>query len=172
MPLATGLLPFKGSNPAEVVGALLHKTPAAPTALNPSLPTAADRIVGRCLAKRAADRYATAAELHRDLLALGLAAGREPELPPTPFPSPQSPVDLSPLLSASQSVATAANLIKTNYLPVRRVHLGVTHRIPGEIPTTQSANPAVIINDSEKIVARLRRRAAAFACGASTFSQP
>lgn len=48
---------------------------------------------------------------------------------------------------AAQSVATAANLIKTNYLPVRRTHFGVTHRVPGEIPTAQSANPSVIINE-------------------------
>lgn len=46
-----------------------------------------------------------------------------------------------------QTLDQAATIIKNDYLAVRRHHLFVTHRVPGAIPTTQSASPQIIINE-------------------------
>jgi serine/threonine protein kinase/tetratricopeptide (TPR) repeat protein len=108
--MATGRLPFKGANPAEVVGALLFKQPPAPSSLNPSLPDAVDRIVERCLAKRADDRYPTAAELHRDLLAVGRDTEPPPPLAPLPAFQSVGPGGFASL-SSSHGMSTAVAVL-------------------------------------------------------------
>jgi serine/threonine protein kinase len=61
--MATGRLPFAGGSPSETVTNVLEKVPAPLTALSPRAPQALERIVGRLLAKRASDRFASAGEL-------------------------------------------------------------------------------------------------------------
>lgn len=46
-----------------------------------------------------------------------------------------------------QTLSEAVNILKNDYLAVRRVHLLTTHRIPGEIPAAQSPTPTIIINE-------------------------
>ena len=47
----------------------------------------------------------------------------------------------------AQTLAQATSLILEAYLPKRRNHLLVTHRVPGEIPAPQPSRPAVVINE-------------------------
>ncbi len=47
----------------------------------------------------------------------------------------------------AQTLDQATTILKNDYLAVRRQHLFVTHRIPGEIPTTQSSAPQIVINE-------------------------
>ncbi|MBE7507677.1 MAG: CotH kinase family protein [Planctomycetia bacterium] len=47
----------------------------------------------------------------------------------------------------SQSLATAVNILKNDYLAVRRIHLLTNHRVPGEIPEAQSFHPKIVINE-------------------------
>ena len=65
--MATGRLPFAGASPADTVTNIFEKTPAALRTLSPDRPAALESIVDRLLAKRAEDRYQSAAEL-RDAL--------------------------------------------------------------------------------------------------------
>jgi serine/threonine-protein kinase len=65
--MATGRLPFAGTSPSETVTNVLDKAPEPLTKLSPQQPTRLDRIVRRLLAKRAEDRYQSAAELRREL---------------------------------------------------------------------------------------------------------
>jgi serine/threonine protein kinase len=67
--MATGRLPFAGASPSETVTNVLEKDPAPLTSLSPDRPRELERIVKQLLAKRAADRYQSAADL-RDALAL------------------------------------------------------------------------------------------------------
>ncbi len=61
--MATGRLPFAGASPSETVTNVLDK-PAAPlTSLSPERPKALEQIVTKLLAKRAIDRYQSAADL-------------------------------------------------------------------------------------------------------------
>jgi len=48
---------------------------------------------------------------------------------------------------AAQSLDTAIDILKNEYLAARRIHLFETHRVPGEIPAAQSLNPSVVISE-------------------------
>jgi eukaryotic-like serine/threonine-protein kinase len=66
--LLTGVNPFMAATPAEVMHKVLQVDPDRPSMLQPSLPAAFDTVVLRALAKKAADRFATAREFHGALL--------------------------------------------------------------------------------------------------------
>jgi eukaryotic-like serine/threonine-protein kinase len=68
--MATGRLPFAGASPSETVTNVLDKTPEPLTRLSPQKPVHLERIVRRLLAKRADDRYQSAAELRQELSTL------------------------------------------------------------------------------------------------------
>ncbi len=76
--------PFGGSGSFSIQQAIVHEHPPAPSTLDPSLPVAFDAVVARALAKNPADRYASAADFARDLLAALPAS----TLPPTPVHAP------------------------------------------------------------------------------------
>src|SRR5262249_42875385 len=78
--MATGARPFTGKTSAEVLIAVDRDAPVPPSEKNPSLPRELCRIIDRCLAKRAADRYSSAGEL-ADVL-LRLRTGAPIEAPP------------------------------------------------------------------------------------------
>ena len=61
--LATGSRPFRGATPADVSSAILRDTPEPICRSRSDLPRDLDVIVGRCLAKEPAERYASAEEL-------------------------------------------------------------------------------------------------------------
>ena len=65
--MATGRLPFAGASPFETVTNIFDKEPAPVLALSPRRPVAMARVVERLLAKRAEDRYQSAAALIEDL---------------------------------------------------------------------------------------------------------
>jgi formylglycine-generating enzyme required for sulfatase activity len=64
--LITGERPFPGHG-LEVLRHIAHEEATAPRLRNPAIPAELDRICQRCLAKRAVDRYTTAADLAADL---------------------------------------------------------------------------------------------------------
>jgi tetratricopeptide (TPR) repeat protein len=65
--MATGQRPFAETLLARLKDAILHKDPARPTALNPSLSQGLERVILRALEKDPKRRYQTAAELREDL---------------------------------------------------------------------------------------------------------
>lgn len=69
--MATGTVPFKGSSPLDVLAKAISNPLPAPRTRNPDLPAEADRIIRRCLAKRADLRPQDMDALERDLHALG-----------------------------------------------------------------------------------------------------
>jgi serine/threonine protein kinase len=68
--MATGRLPFAGASPSETVNNVLDREPGPLTKLEPKHPKGLETIVHRLLAKRASDRYASAADLSAALAAL------------------------------------------------------------------------------------------------------
>jgi len=99
--MCTGQKPFAGESVTTITFQVVFQDPARANSLNPSLPADLDRIVSRCLAKNAADRYPSCGELAADLQAL--RAGRtlaspRPSGPPSVeraaalSPAPQQPV--------------------------------------------------------------------------------
>src|SRR5581483_2496982 len=70
----TGRLPFPGKNALATLLALVQEQPPPPAALNPRLPRGLSDLVMKLLAKRPADRYASAQDVVAALDAV--AAGR------------------------------------------------------------------------------------------------
>jgi serine/threonine protein kinase/tetratricopeptide (TPR) repeat protein len=65
--MATGRLPFEGQTTASIFDRILHKTPAQPSELNPSVPESLGRIICKAMEKETESRYQTAAELRDDI---------------------------------------------------------------------------------------------------------
>ena len=73
--MATGRLPFEGSNPSETIAHILDDSPAAMARFNYDVPEDLDRIVRKCLEKDRERRYQSARDLMVDLK--GLTRERE-----------------------------------------------------------------------------------------------
>ena len=65
--MATGQAAFNGNTSAVIFDAILNRTPAAPSTLNPNLPLKLEEIIGKAIEKDPDFRYQTAAELRGDL---------------------------------------------------------------------------------------------------------
>jgi serine/threonine protein kinase/Tfp pilus assembly protein PilF len=72
--MAVGCRPFSGASSAELMSSILRDRPDSVCAQT-ELPARVGEIIERCLAKKPAERYATAGELHADLLTLGGQTG-------------------------------------------------------------------------------------------------
>ena len=69
--MATGQRAFDGRSQASLISAIMTAEPAPISQVAPLSPPALDRIVARCLAKDADDRWQTARDLMHELRALG-----------------------------------------------------------------------------------------------------
>jgi predicted ATPase len=65
--MATECLPFSGSTPYEAINNIVHYDPKPVTSINPNIPSGLERLIVRCLEKRAEFRVQTAAELADNL---------------------------------------------------------------------------------------------------------
>jgi serine/threonine protein kinase len=66
--MLTGQRPFRGGIPAEVLGMVCGGQPIPPHEINPDIPPELEAICLKCVEKKPADRFATAAELADALL--------------------------------------------------------------------------------------------------------
>jgi serine/threonine protein kinase len=65
--LLTGRRPFSGETPQQLLDEILHRDPKPLRMMAPDVPRELARISITCLAKKASDRYQTAADLIDDL---------------------------------------------------------------------------------------------------------
>ncbi len=68
--MVTGQLPFSGGTALDTLHAIAFEETRPVTALRPNLPPSLQRVITRCLRKRAQDRYGDAKELAGDLKAV------------------------------------------------------------------------------------------------------
>jgi serine/threonine protein kinase/tetratricopeptide (TPR) repeat protein len=89
--MATGRQAFTGSTLAVVFHAILERSPAPPSTLNPAVPGRLNEIIAKALEKDRGLRYQTAAELRVDLQRLQARLGSAPhELSPSQTHAPVS----------------------------------------------------------------------------------
>ena len=74
--MATGRQTFRGQTSGELIRAILHETPAMPSALNPAVPGNLERIILRAIEKDRNARYQSAEQLLVDLTAFQRAKYR------------------------------------------------------------------------------------------------
>ncbi|MCA1828540.1 MAG: serine/threonine protein kinase [Myxococcales bacterium] len=79
--MATGRLPFPGSNFGEVLIGHLQQAPAPPRSLKPEIPEAYEAVILKCLEKRQEDRYQSMKELKHAIEACMDQLGISKELP-------------------------------------------------------------------------------------------
>lgn len=75
--MLTGRPPFTGPNPQMVLAAHVTRAPEPVTQHRPAVPPALGALVMRCLEKKPADRWQTAAELNQQLEAMATSGGHE-----------------------------------------------------------------------------------------------
>ncbi len=68
--MATGQVPFQGHYEQAILYSILNEPPEPITAVRTGVPPELERIVNKCLAKRAGERYQTVSDLLADLSAL------------------------------------------------------------------------------------------------------
>lgn len=89
--MTTGQPAFRRATPAETLEAIISEEPPPLQTLNPQAPLLLSWIVERCLAKHPEDRYASTADLHRDLRRLrdrlAEAVARDGSVPAGPMPA-------------------------------------------------------------------------------------
>jgi hypothetical protein len=123
--LLTGQRPFRGERPGDVVEQIKTQEPRPPRQLDDAVPAELDRICLRALAKRASDRYSTAADLAEDLRHW-LAAGPGPAPVQAPVSPPAVHVQVvRPAQADAASVSTAIARADTGPQPVKVVPKGL-----------------------------------------------
>ena len=151
--MLSGRPPFVGSTPQQVLAVHVTEAPDPVSKRRPGLPTALEALVMRCLAKRPADRFQTAAELHAALEQLATPSGG---LTPTTRPElalrASRPWSRYALGGAAVLFAVALVLWLTNRPPASATLVSNTQltRLPGaeEFPVISPDGKAVAYRTS------------------------
>jgi WD40 repeat protein/serine/threonine protein kinase len=106
--MCAGELPFKGKDALAVVSALAVVTPAAPASLNPQLPIELSNLIMQLLAKRPADRPATAKEVAEALFAMARTLA-EPNASPEKINEPKLTGGRTETFTSMSAVAPIRN---------------------------------------------------------------
>jgi TolB-like protein/Flp pilus assembly protein TadD len=76
--MSKGKRPFAEVEPSQLIAAILRRSPQLPRAVNPSVSSELERIIGKCLEKEPENRYQSAKELAVDLRRLGVPSAGTP----------------------------------------------------------------------------------------------
>jgi TolB-like protein/tetratricopeptide (TPR) repeat protein len=109
--MLTGRPPFAGSSAQALMAQHLAEPAPDARAARPEVPAATSAAVRRAMAKAAADRFATAAELHAALGGLPVTSGR------APAPRPRVSIRWRRALAAAVVLAVAAGVAALLLLP-------------------------------------------------------
>ncbi|MFI5058330.1 MAG: tetratricopeptide repeat protein [Candidatus Acidiferrales bacterium] len=110
--MAAGRRPFPQSQNAELVGAILHKTPEPPSSVNPHISPGLEHVISKALEKDPAERYQSARELRVALESISGSARPSPALQDVPSGVPAArPRRLIYAGGAVLAIVLAAGLI-------------------------------------------------------------
>ena len=120
--MCTGKLPFRGETLAAMTDSILHKTPLAPSAINPDLPGEIDRVVRRALEKSPDKRFATAEEMRASLESIRYRRLMESSTSLHIAQVVRKPSFLAGVFGVVIVLAVATGLIYRHYARLRWVH--------------------------------------------------
>ena len=139
--MVTGVLPFRGATPIEVIMQHVNSTPVVPSLINPSISPALAAVIARAMAKDPADRYTSASEMTVAIAnALNVPVTEVLMSSSIPFPTAQPPSQASYLYD-SQSVTNQDTYIS----PPTPMKNSPVQNVPSSIPSysqPSSANPS------------------------------
>ena len=108
--MATGQRPFPGRTTIEVINRIINSQPTAVREINDSIPTGLQRIINKCMAKIAEERYQTVQDLLSDL-ADEAFGGPEPASIPNNLP-----LQLTSFIGREQEMNEIKRLLSQNRL--------------------------------------------------------
>jgi predicted esterase/predicted Ser/Thr protein kinase len=120
--MCTGKLPFRGETSAAMTDSILHKTPLAPSAINPDLPGEIDRVVRKALEKSPDKRFATAEDMRASLESIRHRRLMESSASLHIAHVVRKPSFLAGVLGVVIVLAVASGLIYRHYARLRWVH--------------------------------------------------
>ncbi len=104
--MLTGRLPFQGSTPGEVIGAIMYESPKPVARYSTECPPELERIVIKALQKDSEERYQLVKDIANDLKSLRKRMEFESELERSSIPNREEPLSVPPDRSISR-VATS-----------------------------------------------------------------
>ncbi len=114
--MLTGVKPFQGESPVDIIVSICRDEPLPPSLVNPAVPAPLEQLVLRCLAKRPAHRYDNARDVLRALDRLG----PYPSTPALPTPALPTPAEAA----RTRPSAVTARVRPSPAVPLRRRVLG------------------------------------------------
>ncbi|MCL2503697.1 MAG: Stk1 family PASTA domain-containing Ser/Thr kinase [Coriobacteriia bacterium] len=121
---ATGRVPFDAETPVAIALKQVNDTPRRPRELNPGIDPRLEAVILRAMAKRPAERYETAEDMRRDLLAVASgerAASASPVVaapPVVPMPPADGTAVMPRVAGESRPQATHSQVVRP--VPKRR----------------------------------------------------
>ena len=161
--MVTGQRPFRGDYDQAVMYSILHEAPEPLSALRTAVPLQLEDYVGKCLAKKAADRYQHAGDMAVDLrtLAEKLGSGEStilratntiPSIPTAPATNPtESPARawLWPTVAAVLAIIA----VTLAFLALRPESGTTSARLSIALPPGQEITSSPAISDDGQIIA-------------------
>jgi len=161
--MVTGAPPYEGDSSQEIVGKHLADPIPAPSDRNASVPVWLSAIIVRCLAKKAGDRFQSAASLI-EALNQGAASGQGPTITAgqiaqrvsgkaavvTPSPGPRADPVPAPLPRRRSGVVVALAIVLAGagagwFLFGRPVVLDLTNRFDGPMSVTVPSGQTIVV---------------------------
>ncbi len=106
--MVTGVTPFRGDSPMEVISQHVNEMPPAPTLINPNIPPTLALVIMRSLAKDPNARFSSGAALTAAIAeALNLPVPESLGQPAFPLDSPDMPTQVAPMPQVQQALATS-----------------------------------------------------------------
>ncbi len=107
--MLTGRLPFQGSSPGEVIGAIMYEAPKPIARYSTECPPELERIVTKALQKDPEERYQLVKDLANDLKSLRKRIEFESELERSSIPNREEPVSVAPSVQTSTTSISSSS---------------------------------------------------------------
>ncbi len=127
--LLTGRPPFTGATPQQVLAAHVTEAPDSMARRRPAIPLALDQIIMRCLAKRPADRFQSAGELHAVLEPLRTPSPGTTPAEMRPFGAPRPSKRTTWYAAATVAIVAAGVVAFVARRHSAQLGIGATHTL-------------------------------------------